>query len=341
MGVDLSTLIPKTVISLRHLQGRLLAVDANNALYQFLAVIRLRDGTPLKGPNGEITSHLAGLFFRSIRLISDYGIRLVYVFDGKPPTLKTDEIQRRRRIRDKAAQQWAEALERKDYSDAFSKAVVSSRLTREMTRDAQHLLKLLGIPYLQALGEAEAQASYMASRGDVYAAASQDFDSLLFGAPRLVRYLTIAGKEFLPSKGAFRALTPEIIELSKMRQIYNIDQKQLIDLGIIVGTDFNEGVKGIGPKKALRLIQEFHRIENLPDDIGKKVTPDYEKVRRIFSDYNVVEDYVLSSVPPHVEGVKSFLCGEKGFNRERVESALARFIPALKKITQTGLESFN
>lgn len=341
MGVDLSGLTPKNVISLRHLRGRLLAVDANNALYQFLAVIRLRDGKPLRGPRGETTSHLAGLFFRSIKLVSEYGIRLVYVFDGRPPELKAVEIQRRRTVRDKAAQQWAEALERKDYSEAFSKAVVSSRLTGEMINDAKRLLKLLGIPLVQAPSEAEAQASYMAARGDVWAAASQDFDSLLFGAPRLVRYLTITGKEFLPSRGTFRALKPEMIELEKMLQTYHIDRKQLIDLSILIGTDFNKGVKGVGPKKALKLIHQFQSIDNLPASIRDHVTPNYQEVRRIFFERAIAGDYAVSSMQPSVEDTISFLCGEKGFSRERVESAMARFVPAVKKMTQTELESFS
>src|SRR5262245_703047 len=271
MGVLLTPIIIKQTLKLEDLSGKRLAVDANGELYQFLALIRLRDGSPLRDSHGRITSHLSGLFYRTTRLITDYGTELIFVFDGKPPALKSAEIARRRSIKEKYDAEHAEAVEAGDLAKAYSKATMTSRLTREMTAEARELLRLMGLPVVQAPSEGEAQASYMAAKSDVWAAASKDYDCLLFGAPRLLRFLTISGKEFLPSKGAFRAITPELIDAKLLLDHYGISREQLIDLALLVGTDFNDGVIGIGPKKALKLVREFGSIDKMPPDVLEAV----------------------------------------------------------------------
>ena len=159
LGVNLTPIIIKKIIGLEALRRKSLAVDANNMLYQFLSLIRTPDGTPLKDSSGRITSHLAGLMFRSTRLIHDYGIDLVFVFDGKPPELKEREIVKRRRVREKAKKEWERAVRAGDYATAWSKAVMTSRLTKSMVSDAKRVLELLGIPLVQAPSEAEAQTA--------------------------------------------------------------------------------------------------------------------------------------------------------------------------------------
>src|SRR5919109_287071 len=250
MGVLLTPIIVKQNLTLDDLRGKRLAVDTNGELYQFLALIRLRDGSPLRDSKGRITSHLSGLFYRTTRLIADYGLELVFVFDGRPPALKFAEIARRRAIKERYDAEHAAAVEAGDLATAYSKATMTSRLTREMADEARELLRLMGLPVIQAPTEGEAQASYMAAKSSVWAAASKDYDCLLFGAPLLLRFLTISGKEFLPSKGAFRAITPELIDSQALLDHYHITREQLIDLAILIGTDFNDGVKGVGPKKA-------------------------------------------------------------------------------------------
>ena len=324
MGVYLTPIIVKHVLRLEDLKGKSFAVDANNYLYQFLALIRLPDGTPLRDSDGHITSHLAGLIFRTTRLLHDYNIDLVFVFDGEPPSLKMPEISKRRELRDKAYEEWIRALQQGDLASAFSKAIVTSRLTSEMIEDAKRLLDLLGIPYVQAPSEAEAQAAYMAIKGDVWAASSKDYDSLLFGAPRLLRYLTITGKEYLPSKGTFRPLYPELIELNEFLSKHGISREQLVDLAILIGTDFNEGIKGIGPKKALKLIKTYGRLENLPDKIFERLTPNFEEIRKIFLEPKVTDDYSLEYGELKEEEVYRFLCDERDFSRKRVETAVKR-----------------
>src|SRR5262245_53394904 len=172
MGVLLTPIIVKQPLALAELRGRTLAVDGHGELYQFLALIRLPDGTPLRDSTGRITSHLSGLFYRTTRLIADYGLKLVFVFDGAPPALKAAEIDRRRSIRQRYERERAEAVEAGDLAAAYSKATMTSRLTREMVAEARELLRLMGLPTVQAPSEGEAQAAHMAAEGRVWAAGS-------------------------------------------------------------------------------------------------------------------------------------------------------------------------
>ncbi len=341
MGVNLTPIIIKKVLSLDDLRGRSFAVDANNYLYQFLSLIRMPDGTPLHDSRGNITSHLAGLMFRSTRLIHDYDIRLVFVFDGQPPKLKHREISKRRELRQKAVREWQKALERGDYRTAFSKAVMTSRLTQPLIDDAKYLLSLLGIPYLQAPSEAEAQAAYMAMRNEVWAASSKDYDSLLFGASRLLRYLTISGREFLPSRRTSRRLNPELIGLDNFLSTYGISRRQLVDLAMLIGTDFNEGVKGIGPKTALSLIQKHGEIENLPLEIRSRIErQNYEEVRRFFLQPHITQNYDLQFGELDEDGLYLFLCDQRDFSRERVKTAVERMTEFYRKKQQTDLKKW-
>jgi flap endonuclease-1 len=324
MGVLLTPIIIKESLALDELQGKQVAIDGNGELYQFLALIRLRDGTPLKDSHGRITSHLSGLFYRTTRLIADYSMQLVFVFDGKPPLLKSTEIERRRGIKDRYELERDQAILAGDLAKAYSKATMTSRLSRDMVEEAKELLRLLGLPVVQAPSEGEAQASYMASTGAVWAAGSKDYDCLLFGAPRLLRFLTISGKEFLPSKGSFRPITPEVIDLHHMLSSYGITREQLIDLAILVGTDFNEGIKGIGPKKALKLVADFGSIDNMPAEIRDAVGPGVSDIRQIFLSPDVSSHFSIEFVSPDLNGIIQFLCVEREFSRERVQAALER-----------------
>jgi flap endonuclease-1 len=323
VGVLLTPIIVKQPVALEALRGRVLAVDAPGELYQFLALIRLRDGTPLHDSTGRITSHLAGLFYRTTRLIADHGMKLAFVFDGTPPARKAAEIEHRRAIKRRYDAEHAQALREGDLARAYSKATMTSRLTREMTAEARELLRLMGLPTVQAPSEAEAQAAHMAARDGVWAAASKDYDALLFGAPRLMRFLTISGKEFLPSRNAFRPIVPEVIDLAGLLEALAIKHDQLIDLGILVGTDFNQGVKGIGPKKALKLVRDHGRIEDMPAHIRDAIA-DVDDVRRIYLEPAVTDDYDMTFHEPDIPGIIEFMCAQREFSRERITAALER-----------------
>ena len=324
MGVLLTPIVVKDAIELGDLRGKRLAVDANGELYQFLALIRLPDGTPLRDSQGRITSHLSGLFYRTTRLIADFGLQLAFVFDGRPPVEKAAEITRRRAVRARYEAEAAEARRVGDLARAYSKSTMTSRLTPEMIASAKQLLTLMGLPVVQAPSEAEAQAAHMARLGDVWAAASKDYDALLFGAPRLVRFLTISGREFLPAQRTFRPITPELIDVERMLESLGITRAQLIDLGLLVGTDFHPGVNGIGPKKALTLVKRHGAIDHMPSKVRDAFTDDLQRLRRIYLEPEVRDDYRVESLRCDVDGVVHFLCDEHEFGRDRVTAALER-----------------
>lgn len=271
-----------------------------------------------------MTSHLVGLAFRTTRLIADYSVKPVFVYDGRPPSLKRAEVEKRRELRRKAEDEYRAAVERGDYATAFSKAVMTGKVTADIIADSQRLLDLLGIPWVQAPGEGEAQAAHMARRGSVWAVDSRDYDSLLFGAPRLVRYVTIHGEEYLPSKGKARRLEPEIIELEDLLEHHGLSREQLIDVAILVGTDFNPGIKGVGPKTALKLIKEHGSLENVPDDTFPKLPENFEEIRRLFLEPDVTDDYRTEWGALSEDELYSFLCDERSFSRERVNVVVER-----------------
>ena len=327
VGVLLTPIITKDTIALDALRGQTLAVDGNGELYQFLALIRTRDGTPLQDSKGRTTSHLVGLFYRTTRLIAEHALKLVFVFDGAPPPRKAQEIAKRRAGRARYEEERNAALARGDLAQAYSKATMTSRLTREMVAEARELLHLMGVPTVQAPAEGEAQAAHMAAAcREIWASASKDYDSLLFGTPRLVRFLTISGKEFLPSQGTFRPIVPEVIVLERLLDGWGISREGLVDLAMLVGTDFNAGVKGIGPKKALALVQTHGRIEQMPDAIRDALGDPgaIEEVRRIFLEPSVTDRFEVRPAEPDLDGIVRFLCDEHEFSRDRVTAALER-----------------
>ena len=255
--------------------------------------------------------------------------------------MKADEIEKRDEIRKKYEVEWRKALEEHDYAKAFSKAVMTARLTKQMVGDAKLLLQLLGIPYIQAPSETEAQCAYMAIKGDVWAANSRDYDSLLFGAPRLVRYITISGKEFLPSRGVSRKLMPELIELREFLVHHGITREQLIDLAILIGTDFNSGIRGLGPKKALKLIKLYRSLDQLSVDLRTQLPGNYAEIREIFLKPAVTDDCDLVYERANEEGLIRFLCEEHDFSSDRVEKVIERMRGVSQSInSQSELEDW-
>jgi flap endonuclease-1 len=327
MGVNIGDLFKEEKISFSDLSNRIIAIDAYNVLHQFLASIRQRDGTPLKNSRGEITSHLSGLFHRTANLV-EARIKPVYAFDGKPHPLKAKTLEERHKRKVLAEKEWKEALEAGDLEKAKSKAQQTSRLTDEMVQQSKQLLTALGIPYVQSPSEGESQASYMVKKGDAYAVGSQDYDCLLVGSPRLVRNLTSADRRKLPGKEAYAKIYPKLIRLEPNLASMDINQKQLVDMAILIGTDFNEGVKGIGPKKSLVLIKKTGDIEKALESIKLKDKPSsdtIQQIQKIFLEPDVTDDYSLKWSVPDKEAVLSILCDRHQFTKERVEPILEKF----------------
>ena len=343
MGVDLRELVSpvKHEITLDDLARKAIALDAYNMLYQFLATIRQRDGTPLMDAYGRVTSHLNGLFYRTINFV-EHGIKPAYVFDGKPPELKTREIEKRTHIRMEAEKKYREALQRGDLEEARVYAQQTGRLTSDMVEDSKKLLEYMGIPWVQAPSEGEAQAAYMASKGDVWASGSQDYDSLLFGTPRLVRNLAITGRRKLPRKNVYVEVKPELIELQKLLKYHGITREQLIVIGILLGTDYApEGVRGVGVKRALKLVKEAENPLKVFEIVKWEHDVPPTRIYELFTNPQVTDNYKLEWKPPDREKIMKLLVDEHNFSPQRVENALNRLEKAYNThFKQSSLESW-
>jgi flap endonuclease-1 len=341
LGVDFGGLIEKRKITFEDLQGKSLIVDGYNALYQFLAIIRGKMGEPLTDRSGRVTSHLSGLFYRTANMM-ERGIQLAYVFDGQPPAMKEIEIKRRMKIKEDALIQYDEAIKRGALGEAKKFAQMTSKLKDDMVEDAKTLLNLLGIPWIQAPSEGEAQASHVVCKNDSWAVVSQDYDSFLFGAPRLVRNLTITGRRKLPGKSFYVQLEPEIIELRKIIDDLKLTREQLIDLAILLGTDYNPGgFKGVGPKTALKLMREHGDLLKAIETMKESPNiDDLFKIRELFLNPKVTDDYELKWRKPDLEAIVAFLVNDRDFSEGRVRSAIERVSRGWEKSSGATLDSF-
>ncbi|HMK15714.1 MAG TPA: flap endonuclease-1, partial [Methanomicrobiales archaeon] len=308
MGVDIrDILVPyKKPVGWDTLAG-VAAIDAHNALYQFLSIIRQPDGTPLMDSRGRVTSHLSGILFRVLNFL-ELGIRPVFVFDGTPPDFKGATIAERKEIRREATAKWEEAKAKGEVAEARKYAQASSRVDEFVISSSKELLGLLGIPWVQAPSEGEAQAAHMVAKGSATYAVSQDYDLLLFGAPTLVRNLTVSGKRKV--RGRTITVNPEKLLLKEVLDGLNLTREQLIQIGILVGTDFNEGVRGIGPKKAIQIVNEGKF-----DGTLKEKLPDFDPapVTEFFMKPPVTDDYSITWKPVNADGVTKMLCDNFDF----------------------------
>ena len=339
MGVDISSLVQGKKVRLEDLSGRSVAIDAFNTLYQFLTMIRQPDGTPLMDRDGRVTSHLSGLFYRTSALL-ELGIRPAFVFDGKPPELKKKTLEERRAVKEEAEREWKKALAEGDLKRALSRATRTARLDSDMIEDSLVLLDAMGVPWIKAPSEGEAQMSFMARKGDVWAGASQDFDAILFGIPNLVRNLTLAGKRRLPS-GKTVDVTPEVVTLGEVLSTLGVTREQLVDMAVLIGTDFNDGVRGIGPKKALAAIKRTGSLEGLMAEGKVPVPEEFEDVRRIFLEPEVTEDYALAWGRVDPEAVRKVMCDKHGFGVDRVDVVLSKISAKEGVNSQKSLDSWS
>ncbi len=342
MGVDLGDLVPRNKTTLDELSGKTFAVDAYNALYQFLAIIRGQTGAPLMDREGRVTSHLSGLLYRTTNL-AERGIRLVYVFDGVPPTLKETEIKRRRIVKQEAVVKYEAAIVKGEIAEAKRFAQATSSLKDTMVEDAHTLLEYLGVPSVQAPSEGEAQAAFMTTKGDVWGAVSQDYDSLLFGAKTLVRNLAITGRRKLPMREAYVQVDPELVQLQETLTGLQLSREQLVDLGILIGTDFNpDGFTGIGPKTALKLLRDNGSLEEIAEQKSElKLPENLHRIREIFLKPDVTSHYRLVWKEPQIDELVQFLCGDRDFSEERVRTAVERMkVGTVASQGKQTLESF-
>lgn len=333
MGVQLTALIEARSADISSLLGKQIAVDAFNWIYQFLSIIRQPDGTPLQDSHGSVTSHLSGLFYRNAKLI-EAGISPVYVFDGKRPEMKSKETGMRTQRREEAKEAWQSALARKDYAEARKQAMRSSQITDDIIESSKELLDIMNIPVFVAKDEGEALCALLVQKNIVFASASQDYDSLLFGCPRLVRNLSITGKK---KRGdSYITIEPEVLVLKDILAQLDISLDQLIALGVLVGTDYNPGgVRGIGPKKAFDLVKKKQSIDKIFEgiewpfanspieifDFFKKHGDKYTK-----DELEEMQDVMKEKAKTEIDivALKKFLCDKHDFSEDRIDSTLKK-----------------
>jgi len=335
MGIDLKPILTSCPVKSSELSDKIIAVDAYNTIYQFLATIRGPTGESLTNNKGEITSHLSGLFYRNINFLID-SIKLIYIFDGQPHSLKFKEISRRKELKKEALEKYQQALDEGRLEDAKKYSQGTVILTDKIIEQSQIILKLLGIPVIQAPSEGEATASILTKDGMAYACASQDYDSLLFGTKRLIRNLTISGKRKIPNKNTYVNIEPEIIHQSQILESTKLTHEQLVDTGILIGTDFNPGgFPGIGPKTALKLIKEYGKLEKIEKVKDYLNDIPYQQIRDIFLNPENIPIKNIEFDNPDYNKIESFLCDIMDFSKDRVESSLERVKKSQEKRSQS------
>lgn len=327
MGVKFKDIVKPEPIKFDDLKGKTVAIDAANIIYQFLSIIRQADGTPLMDHQGKVTSHFSGILYRTTSLI-EKEIKPFYVFDGAPSVLKKSTQLKRSAVKEESKKKWREALENGNIEEARKYAGRTSRMSTEIINGSKKLLELMGIPYIQAKGEGEAQASYMVKKGDAWCVGSQDYDCILFGATRMVKNLTITGGK----------ANLELIKLERVMEDLQVTREQLIDVAILVGTDFNEGIKGIGAKKGINLIKKHGDLFRVLDEMKVDLEVDPQELRDMFLQHDLISEYELKWSDPDREALIEFLAGDHDFSEDRVVNAISK----LKKLdnNQSSLEQW-
>lgn len=345
MGLNIREIIPRKEIEISDLKDKIVCVDAFNTLYQFLSSIRQPDGTPLMDNKKRITSHLSGIFYRNIRLLNE-GVKLVYSFDGEAPALKAKIHKKRKESRDVAQEKYDSAKQEEDIEVMRRYSSQLLRLDDEMIKESKELLEALGIPVVQAPSEGEAEAAYLCRKKDnIYAVVSQDYDSLLFGAPFLVRNLTLSRRK--KTYSGYVEIKPEIIELRKVLDNLGINLDQLICLGILVGTDYNpKGIPGIGQKKGLEIVKKFKTPIRIFEEVKPQIYSlpeedqfDWQEIFELFHKPDVKDfDFKFGKVDE--EKIREILIKRHDFSEERVQKQIDILNELKEKSKQNSLNKW-
>jgi flap endonuclease-1 len=331
--------------------SKVIAIDASIQLYQFLVQIRIKEGSGpsklLTDDSGLVTSHLQGFFNRTANLLEN-GIKPVFVFDGKPPKLKYSELEKRKESKSKAEKELKDATERAEnaedsdteataFEDMDKAAKRNIHVTKQQTEEVKHLLRLMGLPIIEAPCEAEAQCAELVKKGKVFAAATEDMDSLTFGTSIVLRKLT------MPENHKEKVIE---IHISKVLAQLGLNYEEFIDFCILSGCDYCETIKGIGSKNALKLIKKHKNIESIIENLSdkykvpKSLEDNLNTIRELFKNPNVIpaNDIELIFTGPDIDGILQFLVEEKGFNSDRVKKVIDKITKIDKN--QTAIDMF-
>ncbi|KAJ3277101.1 Elongation of fatty acids protein 2 [Terramyces sp. JEL0728] len=330
--------------------GRKVAIDASMSIYQFLIAVRSTDGNQLTNESGDTTSHLMGILYRTVRMVEN-GIKPCYVFDGKPPAMKSEEVT----IINPAGKAWNKEG-RSNQRNGKSPRNWRSREYRQVQQkncqghqrgiddlmkhneECQKLLDLMGIPWINAPCEAEAQCAALARAGKVYGVGSEDMDTLTFGAPVLLRHLTFSEAKKMPISE---------IHFQKILEGLEFTHEEFIDLCILLGCDYCDSIRGIGPHRAVQLMKEHRSIEKILKTLDPKKYPipeswPYQEARKLFKEPDVTDPSTveLKWKAPDEEEIVKYLVNEKQFNEERVRKTVQRMKKSQSQSTQGRLDGF-
>jgi len=321
-NADLRQLAALSDVTWDEVADSVVAVDAHNWLYRYLTTtVKWTNDAVYTTSEGAEVANLVGVV-QGLPKFFEHDLTPVFVFDGGVTELKEAEVSERRAKRERAEERRAEAEERGDAIEAARLEARTQRLTDTILETTRDLLALLDVPTVDAPAEGEAQAAYMARRGDADYAGSEDYDTLLFGAPRTLRQLT--------SKG-----TPELMDLDATLERHDITVEQLIDVAILCGTDFNPGVDGVGPKTALGAITEHGDLWAAVEAEGWQV-PNADRVRELFRDPPVTDDYAVDAdIDPDVAAAREYVTETWEVDADEVERGFERIEESL---VQTGLD---
>ena len=321
-NADLRALASIREVSFDELDGTFVAVDAHNWLYRYLTTtVKFTDERVYTTDDGEEVANLIGVV-QGLPKFFEHDLTPVFVFDGGITELKSDEVQRRREERESAQERLEDARDRGDAVAAARLEARTQRLTDVIQETTRGLFDRLDVPYVEAPAEGEAQCAYMARVGDVDYAGSEDYDTLLFGAPLTLRQLTSSGN-------------PELMDLEATLAELDLTLEQLVDVAILCGTDFNEGISGVGPKTAVKEIKEHGDLWGVLDARDTEI-PDAEQVRQLYFDPPVTTGYEFDeAIDPDVAAAKQYVTDEWEIPAEEVARGFERLEEAL---TQTGLD---
>ena len=338
MGCNLKDLATAEPITLDELQGQRIGVDAFLVAYQFLTSIRARgaegDGAPLRDESGNVVAHLMGFLDRSTSMLQ-VGIEPIYFFDGRPHQLKQDTIAGRRERKDSAKTRWQAAVQSGDFELAQRLGAQAVEFRPEMVQDAKRMFDLLGVGWVDCAMEGEGEAAVHCAAGRIDAVASQDWDVLLYGSPFMIRNLMAAG-----SRRRGRLISAERISLQHLLDKHELNQEQLVDLGIMIGTDFHPGIRGIGPKTGLKLIRKHGTMEAVAEIKGFELPEDLDHIRGLFHSHPIAEGGLPTPQPVDEDALREFLQGERGFSDQRLKRALGRIEGRLRPSGQQSLDQW-
>lgn len=321
--------------------GRKIAIDASMCIYQLLVAVR--HGTDnLTNDDGMITSHLNGLFYRCIRLM-ELGIKPIFVFDGKPPPMKASELKKRADAKKAAAEAMKKAEEEGNFEMAEKFARRVNHITPEMTEACKQLLRRMGIPVVEAPCEAEAQCAELVKEGLAYATASEDMDALTFGTKRLIRHLW-AGVSSTASKKGHK---PTEFSLDVVLSELGMNMAEFVDLCILCGCDYVDGIHGVGCVKAFTMMKKHRDLAKVVPELrqSKCVVPDeypVERLREMFFKPEVTpsKDIELKWPKPDEKGILKIMVEENQFDPVKIANGIKRLLAARKASGQVRVDSF-